>query len=252
VSNLIAYRGNLHDRGLEPLLTVGRFAEAPTSILPNVRRKEQRRELTEVEVVHNTQWVGSGGTRPERARKDLAVALRQRLLDTASSGLTVARSINFTDDSPQSAFHFYNTFPHSLGARQEPRWRKRWGAWLTTELTKRDTNNVRHPPPPFTEKLLILHRLPSQRQGVLCALAAPPIVVDSQLLAETGYILGWAFAAANYGIFVPANVRQVCDLIDAATVAGDVCIEPSLRKEMMDFPGRARARRGGSSRFRRS
>ena len=178
MSDLIAYGCNLHDRGLEPLLYIRRSAKAVTGILPNVRREEQGWELTKVEVVNNTQWLGTRGTRPERARKNLAVALGQRLLNAARSGLSVASSINFTDDSTQGAFGFHDALPHSLGPRQEPRRRKWRGVWLTPELTERNTNDVRHSSPPLTKEFRVIHRLPSQWKGVLSAYSAPSVVVD--------------------------------------------------------------------------
>src|SRR5947208_176605 len=81
VSNLIADRRNLTDGRLKPLLAVQRAAQTLTSILPCVRREEQGRELTEVEIVNNAQRLRSYRARPKRACEDFAFALRQRLLN---------------------------------------------------------------------------------------------------------------------------------------------------------------------------
>ena len=45
-------------------------------------------------------------------------------------------------------------------------------------------------------------------------------------------------------VLVPADVRQVRDLVNAATLADPACIEPGYRKEMVGFASRARATRG--------
>jgi hypothetical protein len=73
--------------------------------------------------------------------------------------------------------------PNGLSPWKEPRrckWRR---ISLASELAVRNTNDVRHPSPPLPEKVIVLHRLPPQREGMLGAQAAPPIIIDGQLLA---------------------------------------------------------------------
>jgi hypothetical protein len=239
VSDLVADRRDLTYGRLKTLLCIQRTAQTVTSILPNVRREEQGWELTQVEVVDDAQRLRSRRAGPERACEALAFTLRQRLLNPPRGRLAEACSVDLTDDGTQRALGLHNTLPHGLGTGQEPRRRERRGVWLAPELAERDTNDVRHPSPSLAEKLLVLHRLPSQRKGVLRAQAAPPIVVDGQLLAQARNVLGRALAA-NHVVLVPADVRQVRDLVNAATLADPACIEPSYRKEMVGFASRAR------------
>ena len=229
VSDLVADRRDLADGRLKPLLYVRRTAQTATSILPSVRREEQGWELTEVEVVDDAQRLRSRGARPERACEGLAFALRQRLLNPPRGRLAEACSVDLTDDATQRALGLHNALPHGLGAWQEPRRRERRGVWLAPELAERDTNDVRHPSPPLAEKLLVLHRLPSQRKGVLRAQTAPPIVVDSELLAQTWNVLRRA-PTADHVVLVPADVRQIGDLVDKATLPDPARMEPCCRK----------------------
>ena len=62
-------------------------------------------------------------------------------------------------------------------------------------------------------------------------------------LAQAGDVLDWT-SAANHVVLVPADVRQVGDLVNAAMIADPVCIEPGFRKEMVGFASRAGAMRG--------
>ena len=183
VSDLVADRRDLADGGLKPLLSVRRTAQTVTSMLPSVRREEQGWELTEVEVVDDAQWFRSRRAGPESSCEALAFALRQRLLNPPRGRLAEACSVDLTDDGTQRALSLHNALPHGLGTRHEPRRRERRGVWLTPELAERDTNDVRHPSPTFPKKLLVLHRLPSQRKGMLGAQTAPPVVVNSELVA---------------------------------------------------------------------
>jgi len=57
VSDLVTDRRDLADGRLKPLLCVRRTAEAVTGSLPSVRREEQRRDLSEVEVVDDAQRI---------------------------------------------------------------------------------------------------------------------------------------------------------------------------------------------------
>ena len=185
----------------------------------------------------------SRGARPERACEALAFALRQRLLDPPRGRLAEACSVDLADDATQRALGLHNALPHGLGAWQEPRRRERRGVCLAPQLAERNTNDVGHPSPSLAEKLLVLHRLPSRRKGVLRAQTAPPIVVNSQLLTQARNVLGRT-PTANHAVLVPADVRQVGDLVDAATLPDPACMEPCFRKEMVGFASRARALRG--------
>lgn len=86
---------------------------------------------------------------------------------------------------------------------------------------------------------------------MLRAHAAPPIVVDGQLLPEPRNVLGRSLAA-NHVVVVLPDLCQVSDLVDAATLADPTCIEPGYWKEMVRFASRAHGLDGRSSRFRRS
>ena len=78
---------------------------------------------------------------------------------------------------------------------------------------------------------------------MLRAHATPPIVVDGQLLPEPRNVLGRSLAA-NHVVVVPPDVRQVSDLVNAATLADPACIQPGYWKEMVRFASRARGLHG--------
>ena len=116
VSNLVTDRRNLADGRLQPLLSVRFPTQTAAGILPCVRCEEQRRDLTEVEVVNNAQRLRSRGPGPERAREGLAFAFRQCFFNLAGRYLAENCSIDLTDDAAQSALGFHNALPHCLSA----------------------------------------------------------------------------------------------------------------------------------------
>src|SRR5215472_1212448 len=139
------------------MLWIWHTTETLTSILPYLCREQEGWDLTEVEVVNNAQRLRSHWAGAERAGEGFAFALGQRQFNPLRRRFAETCGIDIAEHAPQGALGFHNPLPDCLGAGQEPRRRQRQRVWLASELAERDTNDVRHPFPPVTEKLHILH-----------------------------------------------------------------------------------------------
>ena len=88
VSDFVAGRGDDGDGSLESPLSIRCCAQAETSMRPNVRSEEQGRQLTEIEIIDDAEWVQTLRARPECACQGLAFAFRQSLLNPPRGRLT--------------------------------------------------------------------------------------------------------------------------------------------------------------------
>ena len=75
---------------------------------------------------------------------------------------------------------------------------------LAPELAKCNTNDICHHSPTLGKEIFIIHLFPFQWKRVLRAHTAPPVVVDADLLAQAGDIIGRTMGT-NYIILVPTG-----------------------------------------------
>src|SRR5512133_1313145 len=120
--DFISNRRYLCDGRLQALLCVGAATKRLADIRPDVVRKQQGRQLSQVEIVDTRHWIGCARTGAESSPQHLALVLRKGSLDSGGRPFTVAGEIHGSNEGAKRPFSVGNSFPNGGRTRQEPGW----------------------------------------------------------------------------------------------------------------------------------